>query len=491
MASQQNSPDSSKQLNREFIINVAFLLAINLLIKPFFIFGIDLKVQNTVPAGDYGLYFSLLNFTYLIQIVNDFGIQYFNNRNISQHRQLIDKYFPNIIVLKFLLAFLYLILSIGFALALGYRLDDFRILGFLLLNQIFLSFIFFLRSNISGLRFYRRDSFLSAFDKLMMILICSILLWLAPFKDAFQIEWFVYAQTASYALTALVAFLFLYPHLSPIKLRFNWPFLALIIKKSYPYAISVFLIAIYTRVDAVMIERLLPDGKFEADIYASAYRLMDASNMLIFLVAGLLLPMFARLLKDKVSPAPLLKMSFQSLYVCTLSVTLGAIFYRNQLMELLYIDATNYSGQVLAMLIPCFLITGIIYTFGTLITATGKLRRLNYIFATCVALNIGLNLILIPEHKALGASAATLATQGLVAVLEIFLCFSIFKFRPQLSSLFRLFVFSTGVFGISYLVYHLLPQQALIGFFSICALALLWSFPSGIIKPKELLSLRN
>jgi O-antigen/teichoic acid export membrane protein len=74
-------------MNREFVLNVLFVLFINVLIKPIFIFGIDRTVQNTVGAETYGLYFALLNLTYLFQIINDFGIQNFNSRNLSQHGQ--------------------------------------------------------------------------------------------------------------------------------------------------------------------------------------------------------------------------------------------------------------------------------------------------------------------------------------------------------------------------------------------------------------------
>ena len=91
-------------LQREFLFNIFFLVLINLLIKPFFIFGIDLTVQNRLPEGDYGLYFTLLNFTYLFQILNDFGIQNFNNRHVSQHPHLLPKYFPNLLALKLLLS---------------------------------------------------------------------------------------------------------------------------------------------------------------------------------------------------------------------------------------------------------------------------------------------------------------------------------------------------------------------------------------------------
>ena len=102
-------------MNREFVLNLLFLVFINVLIKPFFIFGIDLTVQNRVPEGDYGLYFTLFNFTYLLQIFNDFGIQNFNNRHISQHPQLLPKYFPNLLLLKGVLGVFYFILAMASA----------------------------------------------------------------------------------------------------------------------------------------------------------------------------------------------------------------------------------------------------------------------------------------------------------------------------------------------------------------------------------------
>ncbi|MEZ4982584.1 MAG: hypothetical protein R2769_13575 [Saprospiraceae bacterium] len=45
-------------MQREFNLNIIMLVAINLLIKPFFIFGIDRTVQNVVGTSEYGMYFT-------------------------------------------------------------------------------------------------------------------------------------------------------------------------------------------------------------------------------------------------------------------------------------------------------------------------------------------------------------------------------------------------------------------------------------------------
>jgi len=58
-------------MKRAFASNLVLLLGINFLIKPLYIFGIDREVQNAVGPEQYGLFFALLNLTYLFQIVND------------------------------------------------------------------------------------------------------------------------------------------------------------------------------------------------------------------------------------------------------------------------------------------------------------------------------------------------------------------------------------------------------------------------------------
>ena len=59
---------------KDFIFNVILLIFLNLLIKPFWILGIDVGVQNRVGAENYGLYFAVFNFTFLFNMLLDMGI---------------------------------------------------------------------------------------------------------------------------------------------------------------------------------------------------------------------------------------------------------------------------------------------------------------------------------------------------------------------------------------------------------------------------------
>lgn len=433
-------------MRKTFLVNILFLIFVNLLVKPFYLFGIDRTVQNTVADGEYGLYFALFNFTFLFQIINDFGIQSFNNRNIAQYNQLLDKYFPNVLILKLLLGGVYFLLVMVAAYIWDYSFEIYPFLLLIAFNHALSSLILFLRSNISALGFYWVDSMISVLDRLLLIIVCSILLWASPFDIPFQIEWFVYAQSSTLSFTALVAFLVVRRRITRLRFRFNPAFLMLILRESYPYALVVFLMTIYTRIDGVMIERMLPDGQLEADIYASAFRLLDASSMFGYLFSTLLLPMFSKMIKHGESVRSLVRFSFQLIWAGALTLTLTLIFFQEEIMVTLYDHGSAYSGQILSYLMLSFLaITGSI-VYGTLLTANGNLMKLNVIFIVGVVMNILLNWWMIPYAKGLGAAQASCLTQFVVFLGQLLLAKQELSLRLVWSMVFQLAGFAVTLY---------------------------------------------
>ena len=476
-------------MKREFLLNILFLLFINLLIKPFYIFGIDRTVQNRVGLEDYGLYATLFSFTFLMHIINDFGLQNFNNRNIAQHNQLLPKYFPNMLVLKMGLGFIYSCLTLLVALVLGYGTRQFAVLGFFILNQILLSAVHFFRSNISGLGFYRTDSLLTILDRLLLIIICSVLLFTSFAPTPFKIEWFIYAQTVSLLITATAAFLIVYKKSPSFQLTFNPAFLLLILKKSYPFALAIFLMTVYTRIDFVMLERLFENGEKEAGIYASAYRLLDAVNVLGILFAGLLLPMSAKLLKEKQSIRPIMRLSLQMLLCGAITLSVATCFFRKEIMFLLYDDASIYSANVLGVLIVNFIVVSAGYIYGTLLTANNSLAKMNQIFVWSVALNIVLNFFLIPKYGALGAASTTLLTQTFALVGQILIAKKAFTLTTDMALLGRLVLLALLMIGINFTLTHYVILPWLFSFIIALMMGIGLGFPLGLLNVQGFLQL--
>lgn len=430
-------------MRRKFVTNLILLLFLNLLIKPFWIFGIDRTVQNLVGDQSYGMYFALLNFSLILNILLDVGITNYNNRNIAQHNFLLPKHLSNIVGLKFLLAFVYAIFSLTIAAIIGYDKIQFHLLFFLIINQFLISFTLYLRSNISGLHLFRTDSIVSVLDRSFMIVICSILLFTDSLRANFSIEWFVYAQTAAYLLTTLITFVLVLKQSGRIIIRFNVKFFYVFLRKSYPYALLVLLMSFYNRLDSVMLERLLPDplGKQQAGIYAHAFRLLDAASMFGLLFAGLLLPIFSRMIKLNEPIRQMVKLSFTLLIVPALILAVSSIYYSSEIMALLYTSDTTESSAILGILMTGFIGIATSYIFGTLLTANGSLKHLNIMAFGGMIINVVLNLIWIPQFQAFGSAYASLATQIFTAGTQVVLAMVIFKMKPTFHFILKLLAF--------------------------------------------------
>ena len=472
-------------MRRKFLTNLALLIFLNLLIKPFWIFGIDRTVQNIVGAQEYGLYFSLFNFSLLLNIILDFGITNFNNRNIAQNNHLLSKSLSGIVVLRFILALVYFLVSLTAALIIGYEPRQIYLLIFLIFNQFVASFILYLRSNLSGLHLFKTDSVISVLDRTLMIIICSLLLWGGVVKTAFRIEWFIYAQTAAYLIALTIALLVVYGKAEFFKLNFDRAYFIAILKKSYPFAILTLLMAFYFRIDSVMLERMIPDGKEQAGIYAQAFRILDAAAMFAFLFAVLLLPMFSRMIKQKESINQLTYFSLLLLIVPVLGITFASFFYRSEIMDLLYHQHVASSSLIFGVLILSYIGIAISYIFGTLLTANGSLKQLNIMAGTGVLLNVILNLILIPKYAAFGAAIASLITQSFAAILQVFLSIRIFKFKFHIRRITQAILFLIVLFAVSIISVKINVNWGF-KFLGIIALSVILAFVFRLIKIKIL-----
>lgn len=428
-------------MKRKFITNLALLLLLNFLVKPFWVLGIDRTVQNVVGAEAYGFYFSLFSFSLLLNMILDIGITNFNSRNIARNQHLLSKYLSNIVSFKFLLAIIYFAVSIVTAWVLGYNPAQMKMLFFLIFNQFIASFILYFRSNLSGLHLFKTDSILSVLDRFLMILICGILLWGGLTSSPFRIEWFVYAQTAAYLLTAIVSFMINLTKADFFKPRFDLHDFLDILKQSYPFAILSLFMVFYYRVDGVMLERLLPDGKFQVGLYAQGYRILDAAAMVGFLFAGLLLPIFSRMIKQKENVESLTQISFLLLIVPTAIVSFSCIFYKSEIMDLLYKSHVDASADILAILMVGYAGISTSYIFGTLLTANGNLKEMNRLAGTSVLVNVVLNFVLIPKYFALGSAIASMITQLVTALVHVLMVYRKLAFSFNGRLIVRLLIF--------------------------------------------------
>ena len=399
-----------------FFRNALLVLILNLTVKGVYLFGIERTVQNRLPESDYGLYFSLLGLAMILQVIADCGLQLYNSRTISGHRQLLAKYFPYFIALKAALGGVFFLAVLLGGWVLGYRGWEMGLLLLVATGQFLNSLVLYLRSSLAGLGRYALDSWFSILDKVLMVLFIGAVLLFAP--ERLDIRLFAGTQVLCWLVTALALGVLLRGKLQRWRPKFHWPTLRLLLRGGAPYAIAILLMAAYTRTDAIMIERLLPDGAAAAGHYAAGYRLLDALNTVGWLLTGLLLPMYARLHARREDLSELLRFSVHLLVGGGILVGVTVAIFAEPIVGLLYNFAEPRTATILFFLGLTFIAQCLNYAYGGLLGATGLIGRMNYIFASGILLNVVGNLWALPRYGAPGAAAVTLATQTFVAVVQ-------------------------------------------------------------------------
>lgn len=415
-------------MRKKFLSNLGLLLMLNVLVKPLYILGIDAEVQNRVGQEEYGIYFALLNLSFIFNILIDLGINNFNNRNIARNEKLLGKHFPKLFSAKALLALIYASVTLVSGLVLGYESGAFRMLGVLVFNQILVSLILFARSNLTALHLFERDGIISVADRGLLIVFCSILLFTEVTGGHFEIIWFVYLQTLSYALTLIASMLMLGKKAGRFRWDFDYVFSLHIFKKSLPYALLILSGSLYNRVDGIMLEKLTEQGSYHAGVYAQGFRFYEAACMFAFLFAVLLLPMFARMIKEGAEVRPVTELSSRILLGAGVAAAIIFVWHSGWLLRWRYVDVTDDAVHAFSALMIGFIGVCMFYIYGTLMTANGNLRTLNYISFGGLSVNLLLNFFLIPKYGAVGAAFTTMVTQIFAGAAQLAFVVRHFRF---------------------------------------------------------------
>ncbi len=370
----------------------------------------------------YGIYGALFGLTYVYSILTDMGITNYNQRSIASDPDKLKAYLPNILVAKTMMSLVYFGVITAAGWITGYRGPVIELMLWMGLLQMLTTFTQYLRSNISGLQLFRTDSWLSATDKLIVIGICGTLLYTNITQHHFEIKWFVWSQILAYSVTALISFIIIRG-----KITFTFSHLHLgkvwtIVKESLPYALAILLMSFYTRMDVFLLERFAPGNSAEqAGIYASAYRLVDICSMPGLMIAGILIPLYARLLAEDKPIREMVTLSTNLLMPVSLSIVAFSVMHRYGIMNFLSEHNNAQSYLVFAIVIGCVPALSLMYLYSSILGANGQLKPLIHIAIIGVLVYLAGASVLIPAFGATGAAINAVTAQTIVGISYTFI----------------------------------------------------------------------
>jgi O-antigen/teichoic acid export membrane protein len=294
-----------------------------------------------------------------------------------------------------------------------------------------------------------------------MIVLAAILIWGKIPQLPLTIFNFAAVQFVAYAITFFVCLLFSLRLVHTWEFTFSLQLFKKIATVSLPYAVIYFLMTTYYRIDGVMLERM--QHATECGIYAQSYRIMESLNNIGYLLATILLPLFAYRLANKENIHQLLKSAFSIIFVIAVSIVVAFRFFSFDIMSLLYPTGNEeYSSLVFSLLMYNFLPVAFLYVIGTLLTANKNFKVMIPVLSIAVLINIGLNYMLIPEIGALGAAQATLFTQLFILLIYGIAAFRIFGLKADIGYILRMIIFGSFCVLAVLLVNNLIDRMQLV-----------------------------
>lgn len=472
-------------MRKAFLTNILLLIFINALIKPLYLLGIDRNIQLITGTSQYGMFINILNFTIILQFISDFGLQNYTARFASQQKNIINSEIKNLFGFKILLSTIYFFVIIVCSRIWYGDQINFLFVIHVAVNQLLISGMLFIRSNIAGLGLYQTDSLLSALDRVILIIICGLFIVTPILRPYITIELFVWFQSISIGLCIIIGLIIL----ASKQYQFDLQFLSikdikLITQICFPFALIYLTSSIFYKGDTLLLERLLPDGKNEVGIYAASMRLYEAASMFSLAFGTLLLAMFARLHSDVNKLKLLLKTSMYLLLFMTICISFTGYFYSEQIISLFYHTNNEYWSLILTFMMIAFIPGSLNYILSAYFQATHKEKLLLYIYIIIAIISILLNLIFIPSFKALGSSWTYLLCQSILMFVQLWFIHKTFKFN--IKQYYKPIIFS----GISlvgfYLIHELIHINYMIQIVLSNVFILIIAFYSNIFSIQEL-----
>lgn len=185
------------------------------------------------------------------------------------------------------------------------------------------------------------------------------------------------------------------------------------LKDSWPLILSGMVIAVYMKIDQVMIKEML--NSEAVGQYAAAVRISEAWYFIPTVISSSLFPAILNAKKQsEVLYYSRLQRLYDMLVWMAIAVALPMTFLSDDIVRLLYGGAYSQAASVLMIHIWAGVFVGLGVASGKWYLSE-NLQHLLFLRTVCGGItNIALNVILIPISGGLGAAIATLASQSMV-----------------------------------------------------------------------------
>jgi O-antigen/teichoic acid export membrane protein len=383
----------------------ASILLLSQVISYILAFFYTIYTARYLGAAGFGILSTALALGALLSIFTELGLSTLTTREVSREKSLANKYIGNTIVLKIALSTI--TLGLMFLIV---HIEHYSHEIAIVIYFITISFVVGAFTNI----FY---SVFQAYEKMEYQSIGQIINSIIMFSGILLIIYYQMSITnfaIIYLIASIVSLIFgiiicAWKFILP-KIYIDITLWKFLIIEAIPLTLSSVFLLIAFRIDTVLLQAI--NGNEAAGVYNAAYGLMGA---LMFLPSVYVMSVFPLLSRFNVSSKELLKISYEKsfkyLIIIGLPIAVGTTLIASPLILFIYKSGFSQSIIALQILIWAIPIIFVNYILGTAINSINKQRQMVKSAFIVMALNIILNLLLLPKYGFIAASFITVITE--------------------------------------------------------------------------------
>lgn len=364
---------------------------------------------------DNGIFGNAVSFANLLVVIADLGMTTYITRAISTDSNLEKSYIGNALTIKLLLSFVYLAVTLIIVNLFGWN------------NKIgFVIFLFAFESVIKSFCNLFYASF-QAHEKIKYQAISNIILNVLTFVfivivtfTSFGLFGIAVAYIIANILALIYSYLAIRRYFIVPKLLFDKDLSKKLIIAGIPFALTSLFYTVYYSIDMVMLTKFI--GAYPTGLYNASYKLINVLTLFYTIYSAVVFPVMSKLFKND---RDMLTLSFNKsvkyLSLVTIPLAIATLFYAGDVIHICYGNAFAEADNVLKILIwtVCFLfING---AASLVLNASHKEFSVTKIYSIAAVFNVILNFILIPNYSVYGASIATVLSEVLILILELYM----------------------------------------------------------------------
>jgi len=391
------NPDSVKK----YFANTSWLMA-EKIVRAIITLFVGIYVVRYLGPSNFGLLSYCLSFVALFATFSTLGLNAIVTKNLVRDIKQSDTLLGTAFCLQIagaVLALLILGVAVHFT-----ANDDFTNLLIFLIGGglIFQSF--------NVIDFYFQSKVLSkfvVFAHFFQLIVISILKIYLVVTGA-SLVWFAIAALCESIVLALGLIVMYFKHkLSLITWRVDFSMAKGLLKNSFPLIISGIGVAIYLRIDQVMIKEML--NSESVGLYAVAVKICEAWHFIPLVITGSLFPAIINARKNDLSIYyDRLQRLYDLMALLAILIAIPLAIFAGKIVYYLFGPTFNGAGPVLQIIIWSNLFTFLGLANGKFLFAENLEKYYMYRILLGGAINIILNLLLIPLWGIQGAAIATI-----------------------------------------------------------------------------------